>query len=63
MIEVADNRRGIRVVEATGIRSLGLLGLRERALAGGGSLTIEGRPCGGASGAARIPIVHPGKTS
>jgi signal transduction histidine kinase len=62
-IEVADNGRGIRAVEATGIRSLGLLGLRERALAAGGSITIEGRPSGGTSGVARIPIVRLGKSS
>jgi hypothetical protein len=57
------NGRGIRAVEATGIRSLGLLGLRKRARAAGRSGTIQGRPSGGASGAARIPIVRPGKSS
>jgi signal transduction histidine kinase len=62
-IEVADNGRGIRTAEVTGIRSLGLLGMRERALAAGGSITIEGRIGGGTIGMARIPIGQPGKSS
>jgi PAS domain S-box-containing protein len=62
-IEVADNGRGIRATEVTGIRSLGLLGMRERALAAGGSITIKGRPGGGSIGTVRLPIAQPGETS
>jgi signal transduction histidine kinase len=58
-IEVADNGRGIRATEATGIRSLGLLGMRERALAAGGSFTIEARNGGGTVATVRLPIVPP----
>jgi signal transduction histidine kinase len=62
-IEVADNGRGIRATEVTGIRSLGLLGMRERALAAGGSIIVEGRPGGGTIGTARLSIVQPGNAS
>jgi len=41
---VADNGRGISDAELTDRRSLGLVGLRERAIACGGELVIEGRP-------------------
>jgi PAS domain S-box-containing protein len=61
-IEVADNGRGIRATEATGIRSLGLLGMRERAHAAGGSITVKGRPGGGTIGTVRLPIAQPGGT-
>jgi PAS domain S-box-containing protein len=59
VIEVADNGRGIRATEMAGARSLGLLGMRERALAAGGSITVESRPGGGTSGTARLPIGQP----
>jgi signal transduction histidine kinase len=62
-IEVADNGRGIRATEVTGIRSLGLLGMRERALAAGGGITVEARAGGGTIGTARLPIVQTGVTS
>jgi PAS domain S-box-containing protein len=62
-IEVADNGRGIRATEVTGIRSLGLLGMRERALAAGGTITIKGRSGGGTIGTVRLPIAQPGETS
>jgi hypothetical protein len=62
-LEVADNGRGIRATEVTGIRGLGLLGMRERALAAGGGIIVEGPAGGGAIGTARLPIVQPGNAS
>ncbi len=62
-VEVADNGRGIRATEVTGIRSLGMLGMRERALAAGGSIIIKGRPGGGTIGTVRLPVAQPGETS
>ncbi len=62
-IEVADNGRGIRATDVAGMRSLGLLGMRERALAAGGSITVEGRAGGGTIGTARLSIVRPGNDS
>jgi signal transduction histidine kinase len=61
-IEVADNGRGITPQEASGMRSLGVLGMRERALAAGGSMTLAARPGGGTSGIARLPLIPPGET-
>ena len=43
-VSVRDDGRGITDGELTDHRSLGLLGLRERAIAAGGVLTVEGRP-------------------
>jgi|GEM_PF-5162438 len=42
VLEVGDNGRGITDPEKTGPRSLGILGMRERALAFGGELRIDG---------------------
>jgi PAS domain S-box-containing protein len=46
-LQVCDNGRGIRSEEITSLRSLGLLGMRERAAALGGRLGIQARPEGG----------------
>ena len=54
-LRVADNGRGISDAELTDRRSLGLVGLRERAIACGGELVIEGRPGHGTVVSARIP--------
>jgi signal transduction histidine kinase len=59
VIEVADNGRGIAAEELAGTGSLGLLGLRERALAHGGSISIAGQPGRGTTGLVRIPLVPP----
>ena len=61
-IDVADNGRGITDAEASGGTGFGLLGMRERALAAGGSIRIEGRPDGGTTAVARIPISLPRET-
>ncbi len=55
LLRVADNGRGIRETELRDRRSLGLIGLRERAIASGGELMIEGRPGEGTVVSARIP--------
>ena len=55
LLRVADNGRGISEEERTDRRSLGLVGLRERAIACGGELSIEGRPGVGTVVSARIP--------
>ena len=54
-LRVADNGRGITDAELTDRRSLGLVGLRERAIGGGGELVIEGRPGEGTVVSARLP--------
>jgi PAS domain S-box-containing protein len=58
LLRVGDNGRGISEAERTDRRSLGLVGLRERAIACGGQLSIEGRPGAGTVVSARIPT-HP----
>src|SRR5262249_10234701 len=57
-VRVADKGRGISYAERTDRRSLGLVGLRERAIASGGQLSIEGRAGAGTVVSARIPT-HP----
>ena len=54
-LEVADNGRGITPDELAGRRSLGLVGIRERAIGCGGALEIEGRPGNGTTVKVRIP--------
>src|SRR6266545_791026 len=55
LLRVADNGRGISETALRDRRSLGLIGLRERAIASGGELRIEGRPGEGTVVSARIP--------
>ncbi|HVC21630.1 MAG TPA: sensor histidine kinase [Vicinamibacterales bacterium] len=43
-LDVRDNGRGITDVEIADARSIGLLGMRERALSVGGELTVAGAP-------------------
>ncbi len=54
-LSVSDNGRGITIKETTAPSSLGLLGMRERAEALGGKLSIQGRP-GRTLISAEIPI-------
>lgn len=56
VLEVSDNGRGIGEEESHGTSSLGLVGLRERALACGGTLRIRGVPGQGTTITARIPL-------
>ncbi len=55
-LRVSDDGRGISEAERTALRSLGLVGIRERAIACGGECTIEGRPGQGTTVVARIPL-------
>jgi len=56
MLELRDDGRGITPAEAASERSLGLLGMRERAHALGGKLCIEGNPDGGSRVFVRLPL-------
>ncbi len=56
-LRVADDGRGISAAERTALRSLGLVGIRERAIACGGECTVEGQPGQGTTVLARIPLV------
>jgi len=58
-LEVSDNGRGITNAEQTGTKSLGVLGMRERALAAGGTITFEGHPGQGTTARARLPLKPP----
>jgi signal transduction histidine kinase len=55
-LEVRDNGRGM-TPNPVGKRSLGLLGMRERALFVGGELTIQSTPGAGTLVGARIPFL------
>jgi len=55
-LDVCDNGRGITPEELRGSHSLGLLGLRERAMVWGGNVTISGNSTQGTSVALRIPL-------
>lgn len=58
-LRVSDNGRGVQPETVSDPHSLGLLGMRERALAVGGALTIVRRRGGGTMVELRIPA-HPG---
>ena len=53
---VQDNGRGITEDEINNPRSLGLIGLRERALSCGGTISIKGSQDGGTVVTAHIPL-------
>ena len=55
ILEVRDNGRGIDGEQLSADRSLGILGMRERALLVGGELTISGSPGQGTTVTIRIP--------
>ncbi len=56
-LDIRDNGRGITPAEIADPRSLGLVGLRERAIACGGALAIRGAPETGTHVSVRIPLV------
>ncbi len=56
LLEVRDDGRGISEDEIAARHSLGLVGLRERALACNGDLVIGGVPSGGTTVSVRIPL-------
>jgi signal transduction histidine kinase len=55
ILEIHDNGRGISEEQLAADSSLGILGMRERALLLGGELTISGAPGQGTTIKARIP--------
>jgi len=55
-LEIHDDGRGIRQEEITGLHSLGLIGMRERAKYLGGTFSIQGEPGHGTSLMVSIPI-------
>lgn len=57
ILEVSDNGKGIRQSEITEVKSLGLLGMRERALIFGGQVDVVGVVGKGTTVTARIPVV------
>jgi PAS domain S-box-containing protein len=54
-LKVTDNGRGITDAEMARKNALGVLGMRERALAGGGSIMIQGTPGQGTSVVLQLP--------
>jgi len=56
VLEVADNGRGITPEEVSNTRSIGLLGMRERAALLGGEIAFSGAPGHGTTVVIRIPI-------
>lgn len=60
VLEVRDNGRGITREESSGPRSLGLLGIRERAELLGGSVAIDGRAGEGTVLTVTLPITKGG---
>jgi PAS domain S-box-containing protein len=56
ILEVRDDGRGITEAEVSDLRSLGLMGLRERALAAGGTINITGVRGSGTVARLRIPL-------
>jgi signal transduction histidine kinase len=64
VLEVRDDGRGISTEQASAPDSLGLLGMRERALLHDGTLTVAGGPGGGTTVTLRMPCesVRPGES-
>jgi signal transduction histidine kinase len=58
LLRVRDNGRGISEDEALRSKSLGLVGMRERALLFGGAVSIEGKKGKGTTVILRLPIVE-----
>ena len=58
VLEVHDNGRGLTARDLSGANSLGLLGMRERAMMLDGEVTIVGRRGKGTTVGLRIPLVQ-----
>jgi signal transduction histidine kinase len=58
VLTVSDNGSGMGPQSQTNPRALGLIGMRERAMALGGRLSISGSPGAGTTISARVPAVH-----
>jgi len=63
ILEVQDNGKGVTARDLSGVKSLGLLGIRERAMMLDGEVTIVGRRGKGTTVGLRIPLARPGETS
>jgi len=59
ILGVADNGIGFAPDSLSGLRSLGLVGMRERALACGGTLMIQGKAGQGTAITVTIPVTTP----
>jgi signal transduction histidine kinase len=59
MLEVRDNGRGITEAELANTKSIGLLGMRERAALLGGEVSISGESGRGTAVVVRIPVPIP----
>jgi len=57
-VTIRDDGRGAVPQDLAGLQSLGVAGMRERAGAVGGTLTVENLPGGGVCVAARLPWPH-----
>jgi two-component system sensor kinase len=56
ILQIRDNGRGIKQEEISSSKSLGLLGMRERAFAFGGEVVISGGPGQGTTVTLKIPV-------
>ena len=63
VLGVSDDGRGIATAEAMNPRSLGLLGMRERALLWNGTVDVRARPQGGTSVIVQLPLAGKRGTS
>jgi signal transduction histidine kinase len=59
VMEIKDNGRGISEAEVSNTKSIGLLGMRERAALLGGKLVVTGAPVKGTTVLVKIPIQRP----
>jgi signal transduction histidine kinase len=59
VLTVQDNGRGISDEEIANTRSIGLVGMRERAMLIGGDITLQGAPGKGTLMTLRVPLVRP----
>ena len=56
MLTVKDNGRGITEEEIANTRSIGLVGMRERAGLIGGEVSLQGAPGQGTTVTVRVPL-------
>lgn len=58
ILDVRDNGQGIKAEEIAGMKSLGLLGMQERAHGLGGEVKIHGNPGKGTTVMLRVPMAE-----